>query len=113
MESLEITNNENNRNMKTTETILVPPVRKAGPKKECDQVEIAATATKFFLALLEKYPPNTRKMHARSIFDLQNTQSNPDGKCIERTYISIVPFAGLVTRLVEVENNGQTSKEEE
>jgi len=58
--------------MKTIETILIPPIRKAGPKKECDQVEIAATATKFFMALLEKYPANTRKMHARSLFDLQN-----------------------------------------
>jgi len=61
--------------MKTTEKILIPPVRKAGPKKECDQGEIAATATKFFLALLEKYPTETRKMHARSIFDLQNRSS--------------------------------------
>ena len=61
--------------MKTTEKILTPPIRKAGPKKEYDQCEIAATATKFFLALLEKYPPNTRKMHARSIFDLQNRSS--------------------------------------
>jgi DNA-directed RNA polymerase specialized sigma24 family protein len=61
--------------MKTNETILIPPVRKAGPKKECDQAEIAATATKFFLALLEKYPTETRKMHARSIFDLQNRSS--------------------------------------
>jgi len=61
--------------MKTTETILIPPVRKAGPKKECDQSEIAATATKFFTALLEKYPTETRKMHARSIFDLLNRSS--------------------------------------
>jgi hypothetical protein len=61
--------------MKTTETILTPPIRKAGPKKECDQGEIAATATKFFLALLEKYPKETRKMHARSLFDLQNRSS--------------------------------------
>jgi len=61
--------------MKTTETILIPPVRKAGPKKEYDQSEIAATATKFFLALLEKYPTDTRKMHARSLFDLQNRSS--------------------------------------
>jgi hypothetical protein len=61
--------------MKTTETILIPPVRKAGPKKEYDQCEIAATATKFFTALLEKYPTETRKIHARSIFDLQNRSS--------------------------------------
>jgi len=61
--------------MKTTETILTPPIRKAGPKKECDQGEIAAIATKFFLALLEKYPKETRKMHARSLFDLQNRSS--------------------------------------
>jgi hypothetical protein len=58
--------------MKTTETILIPPVRKAGPKKECDQSIIAETATKFFLALLKKYPTETKKMHARSLFDLQN-----------------------------------------
>lgn len=61
--------------MKTTATILIPPVRKAGPKKECDQGEIAATVTKFFKALLEKYPANTRNMHARSLFDLQNRSS--------------------------------------
>jgi hypothetical protein len=61
--------------MKTNQTILIPPVRKAGPKKECDQCEIAATATKFFRALLEKYPASTRKMHARSLFDLQNRSS--------------------------------------
>jgi len=61
--------------MKTTETILIPPVRKAGPKKEYNQGEIAATATKFFRALLEKYPASTRKMHARSLFDLQNRSS--------------------------------------
>jgi len=61
--------------MKTTETILIPPVRKAGPKKEYDQGEIAARATKFFRALLEKYPASTRNMHARSIFDLQNRSS--------------------------------------
>jgi hypothetical protein len=61
--------------MKTNETILIPPIRKAGPKKECDQGEIAATATKFFSALLEKYPTETRKMHARSLFDLQNRSS--------------------------------------
>jgi hypothetical protein len=61
--------------MKTTEKKLTPPVRKAGPKKECDQCEIAATATKFFNALLRKYPAETRKMHARSIFDLLNRSS--------------------------------------
>jgi hypothetical protein len=61
--------------MKTSETILTPPVRKAGPKKQHNEVEIAATATKFFLALLEKYPTETRKMHARSIFDLLNRSS--------------------------------------
>ena len=61
--------------MKTTETILIPPVRKAGPKKECDQSEIAAKATIYFRALLEKYPANTRNMHARSIFDLLNRSS--------------------------------------
>jgi len=61
--------------MKTIETILIPPIRKAGPKKECDQGEIAATATKFFRALLEKYPASTRNMHARSLFDLQNRSS--------------------------------------
>jgi len=61
--------------MKTNETILTPPVRKAGPKKEYDQGEIAATATIYFKALLEKYPASTRKMHARSIFDLQNRSS--------------------------------------
>jgi len=61
--------------MKTTETILIPPVRKAGPKKKYNQYKIAAIATNFFLALLEKYPPNTRKMHARSLFDLQNRSS--------------------------------------
>jgi len=61
--------------MKTTETILIPPVRKSGPKKEYDQGEIAATATKFFMALLEKYPASTRNMHARSIFDLLNRSS--------------------------------------
>jgi len=61
--------------MKKSNTILTPPVRKAGPKKECDQVEIAKNATKLFTALLEKYPTETRKMHARSIFDLQNRSS--------------------------------------
>jgi len=61
--------------MKTTEKILTPPVRKAGPKKECDQGEIAATATIYFKALLEKYPASTRNMHARSIFDLLNRSS--------------------------------------
>jgi hypothetical protein len=61
--------------MKTTETILIPPIRKAGPKKECDQGEIAAKATIYFRALLEKYPASTRNMHARSLFDLQNRSS--------------------------------------
>jgi hypothetical protein len=61
--------------MKTTETILIPPVRKAGPKKEYDQGEIAAKATIYFRALLEKYPASTRNMHARSLFDLQNRSS--------------------------------------
>ena len=41
-----------------------------------------------------------------------NGEPDPNGKGIERSHISIVPFAGLIARLVQVNDNSKAGKKE-